>query len=114
MSRFTAAQRVEIVAEARRNLASVPHKPKIIAKLIEQDASELQNTVVALRREVDALKEQVASLASQLSAVAEDAVEARSYARSLPAVRSPQAGGEAPWWAWVDRCHSRNSPKADN
>ena len=31
-SKFTAAQRAEIMAETRRILASVPHKPKIVMR----------------------------------------------------------------------------------
>ena len=102
------------MAQTRRTLASDPRKPKIAARYIEQDVADTQTQITAMRREIDALKEQVASLASQLSAVQEDVLDARSYAKNLPAVQAPQAGGEAPWWVWVDRCHSRNSPKADN
>ena len=75
-------------------------------KYVEVDVAELQSTVIAIRGEIDALRGQVESLASQVVALTEDVLDTRAHTKNLPAVQAPQAGGEAPWWAWVDRCHS--------
>ena len=99
----------------RSMLAPLPLRGKpngTRAKYVEVDVAELQSTVIAIRGDIDALRGQVELLASQVVALTEDVLDTRAHTKNLPAVRAPQAGGEAPWWAWVD--HSRNSPKADN
>ena len=57
-----------------------------------------------MRADVKELRAQVETLSRTVAGLAEDVSDARAYAKNLPAVQSPQTGGEGmQWWGgWVD------------
>jgi hypothetical protein len=111
---FTAAQKADIMAQARKNAAPVAslaasRKPngsqmKHVEKYIEQDVASSQEQIIALRADLAALQAQVEVLSRTVAALAEDVSGVRSFVRKgLPVVQLPQAVGEGmQWWEWVD------------
>ena len=92
------AEAVRRMREENARAIAASRKPNgTRAKYVEVDVAELQSTVIAMRGEIDALRGQVELLASQVVALTEDVLDTRAHTKNLPAVRAPQASGEAPW-----------------
>lgn len=105
-SKFTAAQRAEIMAQSRRNVAHLAAKPNgggaQTNKYIEQDVASTQTELVSLRSDLAALQAHVEVLARTLASLVEDVTDTRSFVRKgLPAVQAPQASDGVVWWEWV-------------